>query len=180
MKPLVKSFADIQSKYVGEGEKNLQKIFEEARKEKAILILDECDSLMMNRESTDKEWQTTMTNQFLTELDKHEGIFIATTNFVKNLDPAVLRRLFLKIEFGWMTEEQRVKAFYKFFRKRIKELNVDFLTPGDFKAVAERSLYEEEIPDKERLIELLKEEVEYKKKTMKVVFEATRNKIGFI
>ena len=179
VKPLVKSYADIQSKYVGDGEKNLQAVFAEAREKNKVLILDEADSLMLNRESTDKEWQKTMTNQFLTELDSHIGIFIATTNFVSNLDPACLRRLFLKLEFSWLDEKQKVKAFYKFFGKKVKEVPVKFLTPGDFKAVRERSLYEPKAPDSKRLIELLKDEVAYKEKTMKVVMDANKRGIGF-
>lgn len=179
-KALIRSYADIQSKYVGEGEKRLQALFAEARENDKVLILDECDALMASREASTKEWQQSMTNQFLTELDKHHGIFIATTNFVERLDAACLRRLFLKLEFKWMTNEQKNKAFKIFFNRKINNIPVDFLTAGDFKAVKERSLYEPTIKiTNNNYIKLLKEEVEYKKKTIKEVNEAAKRKIGF-
>ena len=84
-------------------------------------------------------------------------------------------------EFEWMTNEQKVVAFAHFFNAKAPDMltGVDFLTPGDFKAVAERALYEPEIPSAERLVELLEDEVGYKKKTMGEVMSKSKPKMGF-
>ena len=182
IKPILASYADIQSMYVGEGEKNLKRLFNEARREGKALILDECDALMINRETAQKEWNKSMTNQFLTELDKHRGLFFATTNFVDTLDAAVLRRLFLKMEFNWLTDEQLVYAFKYFFNKRVylKDVaSLSHLTPGDFHAVRERALYEPTVPTVADYKRLLMQEVEYKQKTMATVRDDMAPKIGF-
>ena len=184
MKVHIHSYAAIQSKYVGEGEKKLRSIFKKAQRDGAILILDECDALMLNREAADKEWQRSMTNQFLTELDEFKGIFIATTNYRDKLDSACLRRLFLKLEFKWMQDKTKLKAFNLFFGTRLRKMpaglkDIKFLTIGDFKAVKERALYEPETPKTADYVRLLGEEVEYKSKTMKEVMDAEREPIGF-
>ena len=184
MKAALHSYGAIQSKYVGEGEANLRKIFKRAQRDNAVLILDECDALMMNRETASKEWHKSMTNQFLTELDEFQGIFIATTNFLDALDAACLRRLFLKMEFDWMRNETKLKAFNSIFGKRLRKvpaglLDIDFLTLGDFKAVKERALYEPNVATVDDYVRLLREEVAYKHKTMSSVMEASKNPMGF-
>ena len=182
-KPMLRSYADIQSMYVGQGESNLKDAFEEARRRDEVLILDECDSLMINRETASKGWEKSMTNQFLTELDKHEGIFFATTNFLDGLDAACLRRLFIKMEFEWLNNAQKLRAFNLFFNRRKRKLPgldaIDFLAPGDFKAIQQRALYEPEEPSDERLLELLRDEVDIKAETMDVVRKARKGSIGF-
>ena len=82
----------------------------------------------------------------------------------------------------WLTEEQIDIACKQFFEVEIdpaEMAELKFISPGDFKAISERILYEPESPKAERIIELFKEEVEYKKKTMESVRNASRNPIGF-
>lgn len=177
-----KTYSDIQDKYVSEGEKRLADIFDEAQANNAILMIDEIDSIAGNRALADKDHVRTMTNQLLTSMDEYEGIIIGTTNFVKHLDPAAIRRFFLKIQFDYLTREQQQLALKKFFPKKYrgKELpDIKFLTVGDFKAVKERSLYEPEVPDFERVVSMLREEVALKIKTTPELFEASKRSIGF-
>lgn len=177
-----RSYADIQDKYIGEGEKKLSQIFKEAQGGKSILLLDEIDSLARNRATTSKEYSRTMTNQLLTSLDEFEGIVICTTNFVKSLDPAVIRRFYLKMEFSFLTHEQQKLAFKRFFKSRFRNKkipHIELLTTGDFKVVKERSLYEPELPDFDRVVQMLRDEVKLKIETTPELKELTKRTMGF-
>jgi len=177
-----RSYADIQDKYIGEGEKKLAQIFREAQGGKSILLLDEIDSLAMNRATSTKEYSRTMTNQLLTSLDEFEGIVICTTNFIKSLDPAVIRRFYLKMEFSFLTHDQQKLAFKKFFKSRFRNKripHIELLTTGDFKVVKERSLYEPELPSFDRVVEMLRDEVKLKIATTPELKELTKRTIGF-
>lgn len=160
-----KTFGEIQSKYIGEGEKNLHAAFQEAQVEGKVLLIDELDSIGSSREKADKAWEKTMVNQLLTELDEFNGVFIGTTNMLTSFDPAVLRRLHLKVEFKPLTSEQVQTAFKHFFPKlRMPKAieKIKLLTPGDFNAVKHKALYEAEIATPSRIVELLQEEVSTK------------------
>jgi ABC-type dipeptide/oligopeptide/nickel transport system ATPase subunit len=98
----------IRSKWVGETEKNMKALFDEYRKalneynEVPILMFNEADSILGIRNSlSDRANQTenVMQNILLQELEKFEGIFIATTNLVDNLDKAFDRRFLYKLRF---------------------------------------------------------------------------------
>ena len=60
--------SDIQSMYVGESEKNIRDAFEEAEREEAILIMDEAESLLFNRDRAQRSWELSLTNEFLTSM----------------------------------------------------------------------------------------------------------------
>ena len=175
-----KTYAELQSMYVAEGEKQLAQAFAEAQSANAILLIDELDSVAGNRSKADKNYQKTFVNQLLTELDNFKGIFIATCNFLDSLDPAVLRRLFLKIKFDFLDEDQIETCFKLYFPKlkRSKLGYMQYLTPGDFKAVQEACLFEIEKPNVKRVRELLTQEVSLKKKTLGEVIKA-ETKAGY-
>ena len=99
----------IRSKWVGETEKNIQSIFEYYRaaskvcSKAPILLFNEADALLNRRQenaerSVDK-MENAMQNIILQEMEKFEGIMIATTNLANALDPAFERRFLYKIEF---------------------------------------------------------------------------------
>jgi len=165
---LKKTYADLQSMYVGEGEKNLQEAFAEAEATGSILLIDEIDSIAGNRQNAEKNYQKTFTNQLLTELDNFKGIFICTSNFMDGLDSAILRRLFLKIKFDFLDEMQVETAFKLYFpkMKRSKLGFMKYLTPGDFKAVREAIQFDTKKPTIGRVRELLEQEIVLKKKTL--------------
>jgi len=177
---LKKTYAELQSMYVGEGEKQLSQAFKEAEAQGAILLIDELDSIAGSRSKADKNYQKTFVNQLLNELDNYQGIFIATCNFEDSLDPAVLRRLFLKIKFDFMNEEQVNKCFKLYFPqfKRAKLGDFKYLTPGDFHAVKEASRYERGKLTLNRVKEMLNQEVNFKKKTLNEVIKS-ETKAGY-
>ena len=78
---------------------NIAKAFSEAEQKGAILVLDEVDSFLQDRSGAYHSWEVTQVNEMLTQMESFQGIFIATTNFMTNLDKASIRRFDMKIEF---------------------------------------------------------------------------------
>lgn len=95
--------ARVVSKYIGETEKNLREIFEEARKSNVILLFDEADSLFSKRtdikDSHDRNANLEV-SFLLQQLEDHDGITILTTNKDQNIDEAFDRRITFKISFS--------------------------------------------------------------------------------
>ena len=103
------NISEIKSMWVGESEKNIKAIFTRYRKlvEEAditpILLFNEADAIIGKRlenisRSTDK-MENSIQNIILEEIEKLDGILIATTNLTCNMDPAFERRFLYKIEF---------------------------------------------------------------------------------
>ncbi|MEA3280412.1 MAG: AAA family ATPase, partial [Thermodesulfobacteriota bacterium] len=89
---ICKRVSDLQNKYVGESEKNIKRAFADAEAEESILIIDEVDSLLFSRDQAQRSWEISFTNEFLTQMERYRGILICTTNRLKGLDNASIRR----------------------------------------------------------------------------------------
>ena len=115
-KKIIKAtYADIESKYHGEGPKMVKAIFKAAEREDAVLFLDEADSLLSKRLTnvTDGSAQAinSMRSQLLISLENHKGLVIFASNLVINYDKAFLSRL-INIEFVNPTKKEREKIWY--------------------------------------------------------------------
>lgn len=143
-----KRASDLFSKWVGQTEQNIRMAYEEAQSQDAVLIFDEADSLIFGRDRAEHSWELSFTNEFLTWMESFNGIQIFTTNRIKDLDSASLRRFSHKIEFGYLKPDCNA-IFYRSFlaplvtRKPdesvIQRLSkMDNLAPGDFKSVRDR------------------------------------------
>ena len=145
---LVRRASDLLGMYVGESEKQIAAMFEEARRQEAVLVLDEADSFLSDRRGAQRSWEVTQVNELLTQMELFEGIFICTTNLMERLDQASLRRFSFKVRFDPLTPDQRCGLF----GQELKRLGVsaddlqhweaevrrlEGVTPGDF-AVAVR------------------------------------------
>lgn len=108
------SYADVESKYHGEGPKMVKAIFLAAEKEKAVLFFDEADSLLSKRltdiSSGSEQAINSMRSQLLICLEEYRGIVIFATNLVINYDKAFLTRL-ISIEFKIPDAETRKKIW---------------------------------------------------------------------
>jgi len=96
------SIPKLVSKYVGETEKNIAKIFASARANHSMLLFDEADSLFGKRvdvQNSIDRFSNMETNLLLQEIERFEGIVILTTNLDKNIDDAFSRRILFKIDF---------------------------------------------------------------------------------
>jgi SpoVK/Ycf46/Vps4 family AAA+-type ATPase len=145
-KPLmVRQTSDVASKYVGETEQNLARMFEEASAENAVLLLDEADSFLRSRRLAERNYEITEVNEMLQGMERFAGVFVCTTNLFDELDEAALRRFTFKIRFNPLTAEQRVRMFVAealagrvdalTAEQRGRLLALDELAPGDFAAV---------------------------------------------
>ena len=111
----------ILSMYVGESEKNVRKIFDDfkelSKKAKVdpILLLNEADQFLSARSegagSSADKMHNQMQNIFLEQIEKFEGILIATTNLLGNIDKAFSRRFNYKIEFKKPGKKQRLRLW---------------------------------------------------------------------
>ncbi len=100
----------VVSKYIGETEKNLSKIFTEAETSNAILFFDEADALFGKRsevKDSHDRYANIETGYLLQRMEEHEGVVILASNFRKNMDEAFVRRLHFTVEFPFPNEEDR-------------------------------------------------------------------------
>ncbi len=102
--------SQIVSKYVGETEKNLKRVFEEASRSHAVLLFDEADSLFAKRtsvKSAQDRYSNLEVNYLLQRIETFEGITVLTSNFSDNIDDAFARRIKFKVEFPFPEPEER-------------------------------------------------------------------------
>ncbi|KIM11035.1 MAG: hypothetical protein KU37_07975 [Sulfuricurvum sp. PC08-66] len=142
---LLKKGSELISKWVGETEQNIADAFAEAKSSKAVLVFDEIDSFLRDRRDARASWEVTQVNEMLVQMEEFEGIFIATTNLIDNLDQASLRRFNLKLEFGYLSSDNVLLLFARYAHflgldtptpQLLQQLRtLTHLTPGDFDAV---------------------------------------------
>ncbi len=112
---LVVSYAELESKYVGETPKNIKAAFQKASQTGAVLFFDEADSILGKRltnvtQATDHSVNLTRSTTLM-ELDRFNGIVIFASNLVQNYDSAFLRRMLAHIEFPLPDLEQRIRIW---------------------------------------------------------------------
>lgn len=123
------SLANVVSKYIGETEKNLDEIFEKAKKSKIVLFFDEADVLFSKRtevkDSNDK--YSNMESAFLLQkIEEYNGIVILATNLVQNFDEAFKRRMKLMIDFPFPDSARRAEMWKRAFPEKLPLDNIDF------------------------------------------------------
>jgi ATPase family associated with various cellular activities (AAA) len=125
----------VVSKYVGETEKNLGKIFDEAQDAHAMLLFDEADSLFGKRtelKSAQDRFANLEVNYILQRMETFDGVSVLTTNAESAIDPALQRRLNFRIRFPEPEVEEREKLWAQLLPP------LTGLTTIDFNALAER------------------------------------------
>jgi ATP-dependent 26S proteasome regulatory subunit len=109
------SYAELESKYVGETPKNIQAAFAKAAETGALLFFDEADSILGKRlvnvsQSADNSINVARSTTLI-ELDNFNGAVIFASNLVRNYDNAFLRRMLAHVEFRLPAAEQREKIW---------------------------------------------------------------------
>jgi SpoVK/Ycf46/Vps4 family AAA+-type ATPase len=142
---MIRRASDLVSKFVGETEQQMAAMFREAEAEKAVLLLDEADSFLQDRRGAQRTYEVTEVNEMLQGMERHNGIFICTTNLMDSIDQAALRRFTFKIRFKPLTAAQReamfvVEALAGDASRLTPDLSqglvrLEQLCPGDFAAV---------------------------------------------
>jgi SpoVK/Ycf46/Vps4 family AAA+-type ATPase len=142
---MVRQTSDIASKFLGETEQNMARMFEEAQTDGAVLLLDEADSFLRSRKFAERTYEVTEVNEMLQGMERFSGVFICTTNSFEDLDEAALRRFTFKLRFLPLTAVQRERMFVAealggdatllSAEQRQRLAALDLLAPGDFAAV---------------------------------------------
>lgn len=125
--------ACVVSKYIGETERNLNEIFEEAKKSQAIIFFDEADVLFGKRsevkDSNDK--YSNMEAAFmLQKIEEYTGIVILATNYQQNIDEAFKRRIKFLIDFPFPDPPHRKRIWLRAFPDKLPlsgDVDFDFL-----------------------------------------------------
>lgn len=169
---ILKKASDLISPYVGETEQNIAKAFAEAKSKKAMLIFDEADTFLQDRNNAIRSWEVAQVNEMLTQMESAEYPFICTTNLLDTLDEASLRRFTFKIKFDFMTQAQVNLAIEHFFGIKNANVNLNGLTAGDFATVKKKTDFLG-VNDLDEIVEMLKEEIRVKKS------KTLQNSVGF-
>lgn len=173
----------ILSMYVGESEKNVRKIFDTFKelstktKTEPILLLNEADQFLSSRSSGPgggaEQMHNQMQNIFLEQIEQFEGILIATTNLLENIDVAFSRRFNYKIEFKRPNREQRIKLWQKMLPQNapyeegfeVEKLSGYDLSGGQINLIVKNCAYSVATQDEPLFtMEIFKQEIEKEKK----------------
>jgi ATPase family associated with various cellular activities (AAA) len=121
--------SQVVSKYIGETEKNLRRIFDAAETGGAILLFDEADALFGKRsevkDSHDRHANVEV-SYLLQRMEAYRGLAILTTNLQASIDPAFLRRIRFLIPFPFPDQEQRTEIWKRMFSPKVPIDGVDF------------------------------------------------------
>jgi SpoVK/Ycf46/Vps4 family AAA+-type ATPase len=120
----------IVSKFIGETEKNLERIFNEAESSNAILFFDEADAIFGKRsevKDAHDRYANMEVSYLLQRMEAYDGVTILATNLRANLDDAFLRRLQFAIDFPFPDEQQRLLIWQALFPATVqRDTSVDF------------------------------------------------------
>ncbi|MCA9558290.1 MAG: ATP-binding protein, partial [Myxococcales bacterium] len=104
----------IVSKWVGETEKNLARVFDEAEKAQVILLFDEADSLFSSRtevKGSNDRFANMEVNYLLQRMESYDGMSLLTTNLEKSIDEAFKRRLKFRVHFPLPDADDRAELW---------------------------------------------------------------------
>jgi len=121
--------SQVVSKYIGETEKNLSRVFDAAEEGGAVLLFDEADALFGKRsevrDSHDR-YANIEVGYLLQRMESYRGLAILTTNLRGSLDTAFLRRLRFILQFPFPGVKERKEIWRRMFPPRLPTRNLDF------------------------------------------------------
>lgn len=110
--------SSVVSKYIGETEKNLRRVFDAAEGGGAILLFDEADALFGKRsevKDSHDRYANIEVSYLLQRMEAYRGLAILTTNLRSALDPAFLRRIRFIVQFPFPDADQRAQIWERIF-----------------------------------------------------------------
>jgi hypothetical protein len=120
----------IVSKYIGETEKNLERIFQEAENSNAILFFDEADAIFGKRsevKDAHDRYANIEISYLLQRMEMYDGVTVLATNLRANLDEAFTRRLQFAVDFPFPEEDYRLRIWETLFPADVPcEPDLDF------------------------------------------------------
>jgi SpoVK/Ycf46/Vps4 family AAA+-type ATPase len=164
--------SDLLGSFVGESEQNVRAAFAYAEDEKAVLFIDEIESLLSERRLASHSWEVSTVNEMLMAMEGFEGVLICATNHPDRLDAAAFRRFTIKVRFDYLSGNQRDALLRHILeRARIpgcpevaaRELRqLPPLGIGDFAAVERRISALGEVVDASEYVALLGKECQFR------------------
>lgn len=145
--------SQVVSKYIGETEKNLDRVFRAAEHSNAILFFDEADALFGKRsevKDSHDRYANIEIGYLLQKMEEYEGIAILATNVKQHIDEAFVRRIQIIVEFPFPDEAERGRVWRVIFPKEAPlEADVDFpalarrvrLASGNIRSIARASAF---------------------------------------
>ncbi|MCB0186266.1 MAG: ATP-binding protein, partial [Caldilineaceae bacterium] len=124
--------SSVVSKYIGETEKNLERIFTEAASSNAILFFDEADAIFGKRaevKDAHDRYANVEISYLLQRMEQYDGVTILATNLRGNLDEAFTRRLHFAVDFPFPRVKDRLRIWQTLFPPtvpRADDLDLDF------------------------------------------------------
>jgi len=122
--------SSVVSKYIGETEKNLDRIFKEAQTSNSILFFDEADALFGKRsevKDAHDRYANVEIDYLLQKLEEHKEIVILASNLSQNIDSAFARRMHFRVEFEFPDKQSRSEMWKNIFPKDAPlDKNIDF------------------------------------------------------
>jgi AAA+ superfamily predicted ATPase len=124
----------VVSKYIGETEKNLNRLFVEAETANAVLFFDEADAIFGRRsevKDAHDRYANIEVNYLLQKMEEQEGIVVLATNMSKNMDEAFVRRLQFTVVFPFPEEAERLRIWQQVFPDEApvtSEVSFEFLS----------------------------------------------------
>src|SRR5262249_54793120 len=120
----------VVSKWVGETEKNLSRVFAEAEDTNAMIFFDEADALFGKRgevkEAQDR-WANMETNYLLQRVEEYAGVVILPSNLRQNIDEAFVRRIHVIVEFPFPDAAARARILATLFPRSVGKPRPDEL-----------------------------------------------------
>jgi SpoVK/Ycf46/Vps4 family AAA+-type ATPase len=123
----------VVSKYIGETEKNLARIFAEAETSNAILFFDEADALFGKRSEirdAHDRYANIEISYLLQKMEEYEGVVVLSSNLRKNMDEAFVRRMHFTVEFPFPSAQDRLRIWERIWpdeTPRSGELDLTFM-----------------------------------------------------
>jgi SpoVK/Ycf46/Vps4 family AAA+-type ATPase len=181
---MVRRASDLLSMWVGQTEQLIARMFEEARDENAVLLIDEADSFLASRADAVRSWEVTQVNEMLSQIEHFEGLLICTTNRLDHMDPATLRRFVHKVGFNYLQPAQRNAMFFSEFGNWFAPQahaaavaaaldGLSNLAPGDFATVRRRFDASGQDLALDEVLQALRSECELKP-------DRQRQRVGFV
>jgi len=112
------NYAQLENMWVGETEKNVERVFAKAAEDGAVLFFDEADAVFFRRGFMTAPWMNRDVNVLLSHIENFPGVVILATNLARTLDRALDRRIDIAVEFPIPDATQRAEIFRRCVPKK--------------------------------------------------------------
>jgi ATP-dependent 26S proteasome regulatory subunit len=143
-KIILASYAEIESKYHGDGPKNVKRLFRFAEENDAVLFIDEADSLLSKRLTNvtqgSEQAINSMRSQLLIQIEQFSGVVIFATNLASNYDSAFITRI-KSIRFKMPDKEMRKRLWGKMLLSSLPlEMDLDYEKLSEIEGICGRDI----------------------------------------